>query len=552
MKKQLQLTLSILMCSIFVNAQTWQWASSAGKIGRNDYATSTATDANGNVYVVGDFYGTDITFGATTLTNGLTAGGTSDIFVVKYDMYGSVLWAKRIGGAADDLVNSIAIDGSGNAVVTGEYLSNVLSFGGVSLTITTGGFSDIFVAKYDPAGTVMWAKKGGGNGDDGAVGICTDAVGNIFLAGSFNGPSITFGTNTVTKSGSVDALIVKLDLNGAFLWAEHTGGTSSDGEGYGVSADASGNVFFTGFFQSNSISFGSTTLNNAGASDVFIAKYNSGGVLIWAQSGGGTGEDQVNGISTDAAGNAFITGYFLSPSATFGSYNITNPNPSSLNIFVVKYDGAGIAGWANSAGGSGDDDGTSITTDAAGNVYIAGFFNTSISFGSTTLTSSGSDDIFIARYNPAGNAVYAKGAGGAGSDAALGLSVDAYHNAYLAGGFLSVSFPLSATTLINTDAGDTVADMFITKLNSVNGIDDEANAFSAITIYPNPAHGLFTIAVPSGSTEIQISSADGRIVQSKNIKGETNPVFEILDNGVYFIRIKKDNNIITQKLIVNN
>jgi hypothetical protein len=547
MKKQL-LTLAFLFTCILLNAQSWQWAGSAGVSGGAESATAVATDGGGNVYVAGNFTGTSITFGGTTLTNG---GSGSDMFITKYDPWGGVVWTKRIGGTNNDKVFGINIDPGANILITGIYASNVLSFGSVFLTNTTAGFSDLFVAKIDPSGTVLWAKKGGGNGDDISNAVCSDAAGNVFITGGFSSTTLSFGTTSVPKTGTKDVFTAKFDLNGTLLWVENSGGIGCSAEGTGVSADLNGNAIITGYFQGGSIGFGSNSITNAGSSDIFIAKYNDTGINFWARSAGGAGQDQASAICTDANGNAYITGSFYSASAAFGINTITNTNVLTDDIFVAKYDNQGYISWAVGQGGNGNDGGKSISCDASDHVYVAGYFSAFVLFGSTTLVSNGAEDIFITRYSGAGIAGYSKGAGGTGNDAAMGINIDPVNNAYLVGGFLSSTFPLGSTTLINADLGDSVSDMFITKLNHVNAVNDPG-ANDMVSVFPNPSTGQFEINLPVDATAIKILNAVGEITETRNVKGNADAVFNIKENGVYFIQIFSNQYVITKKLIVQN
>jgi hypothetical protein len=157
--------------------------------------------------VTGEFNSPTITFGTTTLTN----GGGNDIFVVKYDPSGSVLWAKSGAGISSESGKGISTDASGNIVLTGGFNSPNITFGTTILTNSSSG-SDIFVVKYDPSGNVFWAKSAGGIGGEEGAGISTDASGNIVLTGGFNSPNITFGATILTNSGvgNLDMFIAKL------------------------------------------------------------------------------------------------------------------------------------------------------------------------------------------------------------------------------------------------------------------------------------------------------------------------------------------------------
>jgi len=182
-----------------------------------------------------------------------------------------------------------------------------------------------------------------------------------------------------------------------WAWARSAGGTSDD-FGYSVSTDVNGNVLVTGTFGSSSLTFGTTVLTNAGGSDIFIVKYDAGGNLLWAKSAGGTSTDYGYSVSSDANGNVFVTGSFTSPTLTFGTTVLTNPG--TYDIFIVKYDGSGNVLWAKSVGGTSNDYSFSVSSDANGNVFATGYFNSpSLAFGTTILTTMGGWDIFVAKLN---------------------------------------------------------------------------------------------------------------------------------------------------------
>ncbi len=136
-------------------------------------------------------------------------------------------------------------------------------------------------------------------------------------------------------------------------WAERAGGSSND-YGYGIAVDSSGNAFVTGYFRGSSADFGSTTLNSSGASDVFVAKLDSSGNWLWAERAGGSSADYGSGIAVDSSGNAYVTGFFRSPSADFGSTTLNSSG--AYDVFVAKLDSSGNWLWAERAGGSSNED----------------------------------------------------------------------------------------------------------------------------------------------------------------------------------------------------
>ena len=218
----------------------------------------------------------------------------------------------------------------------------------------------------------LWAKSGFNTGYSEGLNCATDPLGNVYITGFFTPSSITFGSFTLSSSGGNAIYLVKYDASGNVLWAKSAGGVIADG-GTSVATDRWGNVYLTGYFRSPTITFGAYTLTNAGGADIFIAKYDSSGNALWAKSSGGssadgTGDFQGSTISTDASGNAFITGYFNSVTISFGVNTLTNTG--GRDVYIAKYDSSGNAVWAKTATGTADDQGMSVSADMAGNVYL--------------------------------------------------------------------------------------------------------------------------------------------------------------------------------------
>ena len=292
--------------------------------------------------------------------------------------------------------------------------------------------------------------------------VSRDGTNNVFATGYFTG-SITFGTYTVNNVGNLNMFLAKYNSSGAIQWAKSAGSTGTD-IARSVSADAAGNVYITGIFSSPTIAFGTTTLTNAGANNIFICKYDANGNELWAKSAGGV-NDQAYGVSTDAGGDVIITGGFYSASIAFGTATLTNVvGTGTGNVFVVKYDANGNVLWARNAGGSGGNTlGISVSTDLSGNVFVTGQFNCSaVAFGTTTLTSPGGTAVFLVKYDTNGNMVWAKSAGGFSQDGSYSISADTGGNSYITGTFGSPSMVFGTYTLTNTGTKNA----FITKYDS--------------------------------------------------------------------------------------
>ena len=411
-----------------------------------------------------------------------------------------LVWAKRAGGTSFDGGQGIALDGSGNSYVTGTFVDSATFGPGETneTTLTSAGLIDIFVAKYDASGDLVWAKPAGGTGSDFGLGIAVDGSGNSYATGFFDG-SATFGpgeTNetTLTSTGSDEIFVAKYDASGDLVWAKRAGGASFD-QGQGIAVDGSGNSYVTGdFFGSPTFGPGETnetTLTSAGGDDIFVTKYDASGDLVWAKQAGGTGLDEGNGIAVDGSGNSYVVGNF-NGSATFGpgeTNETTLTSTGSGEIFVAKYDASGDLVWAKRAGGISFDQGRGIAVDGSGNSYVTGDFVGSATFGpgetnETTLTAAGGTDIVVAKYDASGDLVWAKRAGGTSDDFGFGIAGDGSGNSYVTGFFfVSATFgpgETNETTL--TSAGSD--DVFVAKYGPPPPPVADAGPDQLVTVAP--------------------------------------------------------------------
>ena len=247
-----------------------------------------------------------------------------------------------------------------------------------------------------PPPQVSWAAQAGGTGNDYGQGISALPDGSSIVTGYFS-DTATFGNTTLTSTtaGSYDVFTAKMNADGTWAWATKAGGTGSD-YGLGISALPDGSSIVTGYF-SGAATFGNTTLTSttAGNDDVFTAKMNADGTWAWATKAGGTGDDYGQGVSALPDGSSIVTGWFAD-TATFGSTTLTSAG--SADVFTAKMNADGTWAWATRAGGTGDDYGTSISALPDGSSIVTGYFIRNATFGSTTLTSAGGYDVFTARY----------------------------------------------------------------------------------------------------------------------------------------------------------
>lgn len=306
-----------------------------------------------------------------------------------------------------------------------------------------------------------WAKKTGGSYEDNGTAITTDASGNVYSLGYFYSPTLLFnGTPNVTLHntyGGACMYLAKYDSCGNFQWAKQANGhDGGDVYGAGLTTDASGNVYVTGFFQADTLFTGSLKAINSGYKNVFIIKYNTAGVALWISQSTGTSQDRGNDIALDASGNIFVTGAFNSPSIIFGSNNAINGTNDGFtyDAFVAKFDVNGNNLWVKATTSNvntfGDVNGYGIGTDASGNVYAAGDFESDyIRFGVDSVANNGYRDIFLVKYSSNGSLQWLKTAGDTDDDGATSLSADASGNTYITGrigGSSTVNFGTHAVT----------------------------------------------------------------------------------------------------------
>ncbi len=352
------------------------WAKSAGSIAIEQSLTIKC-DNQGNVYISGIFNSSSFLLGNTTLYN----SGSEDIFIAKYDTNGNVIWAKSIGGSNSDICYSITCDNQGRVYIIGSFKSQFINFGSMSLTNISNQYI-FFIASFDFSGNLIWVKK-----IDGIAGnyadIATDNYGNVFITGDFWGSSISFSGTTLINNGQGDLFIAKYDVLGNLQWVKSAGNSSME-MSTGIATDNLGNAYITGDFYGSTLTLGSTVLLNTGASDIFIAKYDAMGNILWAKSEGGIIQDHSSGIATDHLNNPYITSVFLSQTLVLDTISFTN-NTTQYNFYIAKFDTTGNLSWAKKADGVDFNFGNSISIDNLDNILVVGDFWDSIIFENTTL-----------------------------------------------------------------------------------------------------------------------------------------------------------------------
>lgn len=511
---------AVLLLPNNLMAQTnWQWANAyGGSLNEAGYASDT--DPAGNLYVTGSFTSPSIAFGTFTLNN---AGG-EDVFIVKYNASGNVLWAKSAGGTGSDRGLGIATDASGNVCLTGFFESP--SFTAESATLTNAGNRDVFVMKYDGSGNLLWAHAAGGTETDEGNDIAVDGIGNIVVAGVFNSPTITFGTTNLAASNQ-DPFLVKYDASGAVVWAKkQDGGGSANDVGLAVAVDASGNVALGGR-TSGTITFGSTTIAGSIFGSFFLVKFDAAGNALWAKVADGA--NVIYNITADNSGNFIASGTFISV-ATTTIESTTLTNAGLTDMFVAKFNSTGDLQWASSYGGSNHDYtgasgggyfyGDALDTDSDGNIYLTGYSNSPvIQLGTVNINNGPTGGVFVAQLDPGGNGNWGVLANGTSGQEAYGIAVAADNSVYITGWFNGGSMDFGS---INVSGPGANSHVFVAKLQEGGSsvFEKQRTESLPLNVFPNPSNGRVTVVFPSqNSGTVAVYNAGGVLVLQQPVQG---------------------------------
>ncbi|MEM8488228.1 MAG: T9SS type A sorting domain-containing protein [Bacteroidota bacterium] len=531
-------------------------------------SNDVAIDAAGNAYVTGSISGSTefLSSGSTTAAFTLQSIGLKDVFVAKYDPAGDPVWGFSIGGIAagpgiDDEGLAIEVSSAGHVFVTG-YFQGTADFdpGNGVAEITSNGFRDAFMASYTADGELRWARGFGGTADDRGQDVGVHSTSAVVFTGFFRetGTLSSDPTDAVTSAGEEDGYVISMDPEANLNWLFHYGDFSVD-KGNRIATDDAGNVYLLGVFSRNANldpSGSADALSSLnGSQDGVLASYTPAGVFRWAIPIGGAQLDGTTGLAVDAAGNAFLTGFFIG-TVDFAPLNGPQEVTSTgRDQYIARYTPTGTLAWVFPLG-TGFAQGSDIGLNSNGDLIVSGFFAGEIfpnPQSTLRLTSNGEQDLLLASYDSNGSFRWANALGGPLTEVPTGVALNEAGNAYLTGYFQDeVDFDVGADTLLLASAGS--FDGFVARF-APNGSISVANenepplATTQFTVYPNPAVNRVILNLTPGNTgadKIEIVDLLGRIVYTRaysrwaGISQQLDIPVSNLPAGVYIIRMQNE------------
>ncbi|MFD1552028.1 hypothetical protein DNU06_00990 [Putridiphycobacter roseus] len=386
-------------------------------------------------------------------------------------------WAIANGGSFIDVSMDNHTDLNGNVYTSGYFYTTVDFDPDIAvLNLTSNGDEDIFIQKLDANGSLLWARSFGGTGDDRGANIVTDQLGSVYISGTFNntmdadpGPNVF----NLISNGYSDFFILKLDLNGDFVWAKSFGGLSA--EYYiNMDVDAGGNLYLSGSYR-DSLDFDPSNavyqLQANGNTDVFVQKLDTFGNFVWAKSIGGAEADLNNGISTDNYGNAYLTGSYRNTVDFNPGNGVFNLTSSGIDdVYLLKLNHTGDFEWANSFGNVNNESGRAIHVNDSGFIFLAGTFQNTIdldpSGGISNVVSNGGNDVFVVKIDTSGAFEWGKSFGGTMYESCSQIISNPAGELYIVGSFLG-TINFNQTNSISNFTSNGYNDIYILKLGSL-------------------------------------------------------------------------------------
>ena len=466
------------------------WAKQLG--GNNsDTGLDMLIDNNDNIYITGWFMDT-VDFDPGAGVYELTSAGSWDVYVLKLDANGDFVWAKRFGNDNLDFASGMVLDSSGNLYLTGVYKETIdFDPGSGVFNLTSNGGWDIFILKLDANGDFVWAQNLGGPSYDKARDIAIDNDDNLYIAGQFR-DTVDFdystNVNELTATDNYDAFVLKLDVDGNFIWVKQFSGTNKQ-DAVSVSVDNQQNVYVAGKFLGDiDVNLSTPEFNVGNNYNAYVVKLDANGNAQW-----------IRVISSQDMNMLFY-----------------------INVIADKIYAGGYF------------EGDALVT------WDYGFYN---------LTSAGGRDVIMLVYNTNGDVIDGKNFGSSGAENLY--KITGYNEGiYVAGSFEgTVNFDENGTDMTATSNGE--KDAYLMKIALNNNAVDTAYQSVNMKIFPNPAKGRFYVELQEKqAVQIEIFDASGKLLMLENYTDiQRIPVELFGAKGLLFVQVSGENFKEVYKLI---
>ncbi len=343
-----------------------------------------------------------------------------------------IAWKRQTRGDKGDQFNRVRTTPFGDVVAAGSFAdkANLETNNTGQVQLRSEGGLDCMMAMWDANGRFMYKLNFGGDGNDEILGLAPGPFGEVFITGYFSDEIEFEDANgreiELESAGGTDGFVARVDSRGRITWAFRFGGSGND-RGTGIDVARNGNLWVAGTF-SNTFNlkglFGTQqSLNSAGGTDAFLAKFSGVGSLFWAATAGGPGNDAAVAAAADRANNGFMLGTFTG-SANFRTSNklFTRSAVGGNDVFVLGMSNGGNLDYVTAMGGAGSEEANDLAADPRNQGVVAiGTFSGTSAFGSTSLTSTGGLDAYLVRLGTTGQVQWARRMGGTNMD--LGQSV---------------------------------------------------------------------------------------------------------------------------------
>ncbi len=458
----------------------------------------------------------------------INSAGGTDIFIAKHNTAGEVLWLMADGGEDYDYLHGIAVDDDGFYTCGTFYGTTHIG----SETFTSQGSQDIFLVRYDTEGIFSWARHIGSPKTDFVNAMCTDPEGNMIITGHYY-DSISFGDTMLYAAAASDIFLAKYNVSGELQWLKQASGSSSD-QSYSLSCDDEGNILFTGSYY-NDILIGDTLLTTMFPTGVFMAKMDNNGTLQFVSQIDGNGLIAKSFATFDSNGDIFFTGNFTDQ-INIGSYYF-DAGAFNIDIFITRYGADGELIWADHGYGIGSDQLISISAGPKKDIYISGHYLADIHFSDLTLAYNlccGSEEIFLVRYTEDG--IPAWGDSITGERAKLEAICKNENDELFVTGMFKVQLSFGDIIL---EGGDEYTNFLCGvatgTLTSVREVEEKG----LLSVYPIPAGDELNIRMPSKIHNInyEIIDMSGRVLLEGRTTGSSKLDISSIPAGQYLFRI---------------